>query len=94
MHTTFLANFSSYDCWETITSSGILTIFLSCTDTSKSFNRVVASSAMTELTQCQERLKENKPIEVFQLKERLINLSWDIRLKKSDDNLQNNGKPR
>jgi hypothetical protein len=49
---------------------------------------------MTELTQCQERLKENKPIEVFQLKERLINLSWDIRLKKSDDNLQNNGKPR
>jgi hypothetical protein len=44
-------------------------------NTSKISNKVVASSAMAKSTQHQERLKENKPIEIPKLKERLVHLS-------------------
>jgi hypothetical protein len=48
---------------------------LSCIDISKGSNKVVASSTMAESTQCQERLKENKPIGIPKLRKRLVHLS-------------------
>lgn len=77
-----------------VTSSGTLMSFSSCTDISRGFNEVVASFTMAKLTECQEKLKESKPIEVFELREELIHLSWDIMLKTKDDNLHDNNKPR
>jgi len=41
-----------------------------------------------------KKLEKNKPIEVLELKEEWINLSWDIKLRINDDNLHNDYKPR
>lgn len=90
---TFLVGFSSCNHWETVTSSGISTSFSSYTSNFKGFNEVVASSIMIESTQCQEKLKENKPIEILELKEGLIHLFWDIILRTSGDNLHDDEKP-
>ncbi len=75
MHTICLAIFSSCNHWETTISSGASTSSLSCIDISKGSNKVVASSTMAESTQCQERLKENKPIGIPKLRKRLVHLS-------------------
>jgi hypothetical protein len=66
--------------------------YSSYTNVPKGFNEVVASSIMIDSTQCLKKLKENKPIEIFELRKGLIHLSFDIMLKTNNYNLHDDNK--